>query len=352
MRLKEYSDIIFDLIPKLYESHSKVFITHLYNVEKQVERLPKKFCKMYTNRSLASQLLYYLKSRNASISESDFHIVEDAKPFQLRLSDGKRLEVMLCAGNELKNSLMLLIRRIQGGPLLYYYSAVQQDDLWRLMGNDTYNAWIAQGTEILYLNLQHANQTEILHYDYDDIAESLIKFAEETERKVLIKIPLFGFEYVIRSLAYTQLYGHIHLMGCFGETYRRLTDDMQRFNNPNFAQTVQVCSLTDIMNVIRTEDLVEFPLAQLKWTPLPTRVNLKQLCSLLRPKHIHGIVAYHAVGNAPPAPSYLQSLRSTYSPNSLRRKMEVPQGSANAKSDIRNAKRRRIDYVDDPSDSN
>ncbi|EDW77957.1 uncharacterized protein Dwil_GK24761 [Drosophila willistoni] len=349
MRLKEHSDIIFDVIPKLYESHSKVFITHLHNVEKQLERLPKKFCKMYTNRSLASQLLCYLTSRNASISESDFHIVEDAKPFQLRLSDGKRLEVMLCAGNELKNSLMLLIRRIQGGPLLYYYSAVQQDDLWRLMGNDTYNAWIAQGTEILYLNLQHANQTEVLHYDYDEIAESIIKFAEERERKVLIKLPLFGYEYVIRSLAYTQLYGHIHLMGCFGDAYRHLTNDMQRFNNPNFAETVQVCSLADS---IGTEDLVEFPVTQLKWTPVPTRVNLKQLCSLLRPKHIHGIVAYHALGNAPPAPSYLQALRSTFSPNALRRKMEMHHGSANAKSDIRHAKRRRIDYVDDASDSN
>ncbi|EDV97882.1 uncharacterized protein LOC6558070 [Drosophila grimshawi] len=311
MRLKDYPEIVLDDIPKLYESHIKVFITHLYGLEEKVDRLPKQFCKMYTLQPIATQLLHYLRSRSANISEQDFHIVKNSEPFTVRLSDGKRLEMMLCAGNELENALMLLIRKLHGERLLYYYSAVQQDDLCKLMGNASYQKWIAQGTEVLFLNLQAVDQT-FKHIDFEEVAKAITK-----NEQTVLKIPLLGYEYLIRRLAQTAtLYGHISLKGNYLESYKSLSPDLRHFEQPGYKVTVLVKSPFDGPDKL-------YPLEKLQWSPVPNRINLIQLCSLLRPLHIHGIVTFHANGIVPPAPQYLKRFRFNYSPRSVVPEMEV-----------------------------
>lgn len=303
MRLKEYQDIILDTIPKLYETQIKVFITNLYGIEDQVKRLPKRFCKIYTTQSLANQLFIYLNRRNANISMQDFNIVQESEPLIIRLSDGKRLEVMLCAGNELGNSLMLLIRRLHGGRLLYYYSAVQQDGLNRLMGNATYQEWISQGTEILFLNLQAANQT-FNHIDFEEVAVEVSKYGKDTGSKVVIKLPFFGYEYLVQRLAQTfTLFGHIELQDSFRSNYCCLTSDLRYFHQPGYTVIATIC------NSNHFQDVRPYPLSKLKWTPVPNRINLIQLCSLLRPLHINGIVGYHDRGNSGPVPAYLKRFK-------------------------------------------
>ncbi|XP_023170639.2 uncharacterized protein LOC111599272 [Drosophila hydei] len=304
MRFKEYPEIVVDVIPKLYEDHIKVFITHLYGMEEKVDRLPKQFCKMYTTQPLANQLLGYLSSRGAKISLQDFHIVKEAEPFQLRLSDGKRLELMLCAGNELGNSLMLLIRKLQGGRLLYYYSAVQQDDLCRLMGNVTYQEWIAQGVDELYLNLKAADQP-FKHVDFEEVARIISDCAASAGGTYVLKLPLFGYEYLLTRLARTlTLYGHIKLMSSYLHSYCCLGADLGHFEQDGYAVTVQ----------IEASNSWPLPLNELLWSPMPNRMNLMQLCSLLRPVYINGIVDFHATGNVPAVPQYLKRFRTRYSP--------------------------------------
>ncbi|KAM8704133.1 hypothetical protein ACLKA7_008699 [Drosophila subpalustris] len=308
MRLNEYPDIILDTIPKLYESHIKVFITSLYGMQEQVARLPKRFCKMYTTQTLAHQLHIYLSRRKANISMQDFHIVEEAEPFTIRLSDGKRLEVMLCAGNELGNSLMLLIRRPNGGRLLYYYSAVQQDDLCCLMGNTIYLEWIALGTEVLFLNLQAANQP-FVHVDFEEVAKEIAEHSKDIDKEVMIKLPLFGYEYVVHRLAQTfALLGHIELLGSFSDNYSCLTPDQRYFNQPGYTTIVEVCSPENF------DGEIYYPLHKLIWSPVPNRINLIQLCSLLRPLYINGIVSYHDKGIIEPVPTYLKRFKKGYSP--------------------------------------
>lgn len=345
MRLKDYPEIIVDEIPKLYESHIKVFITNLYGIQEQVNRLPKKFCKIYTTKALADQLLAYLCPRNANISKQDFHILEDTQPFVLRLSDGKRLQVMLCAGNELGNSLMLLIRKVYGGRLLYYYSAVQQDDLCYLMGNATYQEWIGQGTEILFLNLQAASKP-FVHIDFDLIAAEMLKHSQDIDSPIVIKLPLFGFEYVAKRLAQTEaLCGNIKLVGNFRRNYSFLTPDTRHFHQPGYKITV------NIMDTYETEvytSIISFespyPITKLHWTPVPTRMNLIQLCSLLRPLHISGVICYHDKGNAPSVPDYLKRFKLKYSPRS--KELEMPQTTdvtgASAESQSKNTEQSQI----------
>ncbi|XP_034485909.1 uncharacterized protein LOC117790540 [Drosophila innubila] len=317
MRLKEYPEIMLDTIPKLYEIHSKVFITNLYGMEEQVERLPKRFCKMYTTQPLANQLWIYLNRRNANISMQDFHIVEESQPFAIRLSDGKRLEVMLCAGNELGSSLMLLIRRQHGGRLLYYYSAVQQDDLSRLMGNETYQKWISLGTEVLFLNLQAANQP-FVHIDFEGVAAEISKYCKDTGNEDVIKVPLFGYEYLVHRLAKTfTLFGHIELQDSFMCNFCCLTLDTRYFHRPGYTCTVKICNTNNFPG------MEHYPLSKLKWTPVPNRINLIQLCSLLRPLHISGIVGYHEMGNVGPVPAYLKRFKKGYSPKS--HGIEIPE---------------------------
>lgn len=310
MLLKEYPDIILDTIPKLYEIHSKVFITHLYDVEKQLQRLPLRFCKMYTTSILANQLLKYLIARKANISFRDFHIIEESQPITIRLNDGKRLEIMLCAGNELGNSLMLLVRRLRGGRLLYYYSAVQQDDLCRLMGNTIYQEWIAQGTEVLFLNLQAASQP-FVHIDFEEVAKEISEYSKNMNNKAVIKLPLFGYEFLVQRLAKTfALFGHIKLMDSFLDNFLCLTPEPRYFAQPGYIVTAKVFTRNNF------EIGSSYPLAKLKWSPVPNRINLITLCSLLRPLHIRGIVSYHEKGNAAPVPEYLKRFKNGYSPKS------------------------------------
>lgn len=315
MHLKDYPEIIVDAIPKLYEKHNKVFITHLYGVQEQVNRLPKKFCKIYTTAALAEQLLLYLSPRNANISKEDFHIMEAGEPFVLRLSDGKRLQVMLCAGNELGNSLMLLIRKLHGGRLLYYYSAVQQEDLCYLMGNATYQEWIVHGTEMLFLNLQAANKP-FEHIDFNKIADELLKDRQDIDSPIVIKLPLFGFEFLAKRLAQTRAFhGGIKMVGNFLHNYCCLTTNLRYFHQPGFQ--IRVCIMDtheteECPSIASSEDLLD----KLKWSPVPTRMNLIQLCSLLRPLHISGLIGYHDKGNAPSVPEYLKRFKLNYSPNS------------------------------------
>ncbi|XP_030569247.1 uncharacterized protein LOC115768698 [Drosophila novamexicana] len=319
MRLKEYPEIVVDVIPKLYESHIKVFITHLYGMEEQVDRLPKKFCKMYTTQPLASQLLHYLRSRGANISEQDFHILRDAQPFTLRLSDGKRLQLMLCAGNDLGNSLMLLIRKVQGGRLLLYYSAVQQDDLCQLMGNITYQEWIAKGTEVLFLNLQAVDQ-QFNHVDFEEIARGIYIYGESMKRPTVLQVPLLGYEYLIRRLAQTlTLYGHIKMSNAYLDNFMCLTSDLRRFEVAGYVVRANVVASNSVDYDAQEKP---HPLEKLQWSPVPNRMNLIQLCSLLRPLHINGIVAFHASGNVPPVPQFLKRFQLKYSPKSKGRLTE------------------------------
>ncbi|KAH8307672.1 hypothetical protein KR044_008690, partial [Drosophila immigrans] len=310
MILKEYPTIIFDTIPKLYERHTKVFITHLHGMEAQVDRLPKKFCKMYTTQPLAKQLLEYLSPRSTNISSMDFHIVPEGKPFTIRLNDGKRLEMMLCAANVLGNSLMLLIRRLCGGRLLYYYSAVQQEDLSCLMGNTIYQEWIALGTEELFLNLQAAH-LPFVHLDFERIAEQISKYFKDNGKNAVIEVPHFGYELLIRKLAETRtLFGHIKLLDRFLKSYTCLTSDLKYFHQPGYTVTMTVnhnCS-TD-----NNDRELHYPLANLKWSPIPNRINLIQICSLLRPVHISGIVGYHKMSNMVLVPEFLKSFKLKYS---------------------------------------
>ncbi|XP_034113924.1 uncharacterized protein LOC117574282 [Drosophila albomicans] len=339
MRLKEYPTIILDTIPKLYERQINVFITHLYGIEAQVERLPKKFCKMYTTQPLANQLLEYLGSRGANISSEDFHIVPEGKPFSIRLSDGKRLEIMLCAGNVLANSLMLLIRRLRGGRLLYYYSAVQQDDLNYLMGNTTFQEWIALGTEELLLNLQAAHQP-FDHIDFEQIAEQISKFFKENDKVPVIEVPQFGYELLIRKLAETSaLFGHIKLLDSFQNSYRCLTSDLRYFHRSGYTISLAVNHKSSI-NIHNSE--ISYPLSKLKWSPVPNRINLIQICSLLRPLHISGIVGYHEKGNVTPVPEFLKNFKCS---NAIVSKTQVIQESVESK--LCPTKRRR-DYENEP----
>lgn len=324
MRLKDYPEIIVDEIPKLYESHIKVFITHLHGMQEQVHRLPKKFCKIYTTRALADQIFEYLFLRNANISKQDFQILEDTQPFVLRLSDGKRLQVMLCAGNELGNSLMFLIRKVYGGRMLYYYSAVQQDDLCYLMGNATYQEWIRQGTEVLFLNLQAASKP-YEHIDFDLIAAEMLRHSQDIDSAIVIKLPLFGFEFVAKRLAQTEaLCGTIKLVGNFLRNYRCLTSDLRNFHQPGYKMAVNMMDTyeTEVYTSVMSFEK-PYPIPKLKWSPVPTRMNLVQLCSLLRPLHISGIICPHDKGNAPSVPDYLKHFKLNYSPRT--KELEMPQ---------------------------
>lgn len=65
-------------------------------------------------------------------------------------------------------------------------------------------------------------------------------------------------------------------------------------------------------SIASSEDLLD----KLKWSPVPTRMNLIQLCSLLRPLHISGLIGYHDKGNAPSVPEYLKRFKLNYSPKS------------------------------------
>ncbi|XP_034655188.1 LOW QUALITY PROTEIN: uncharacterized protein LOC117892964 [Drosophila subobscura] len=324
MRLKEHPDLIFDAIPKLYESTTKVLLTNLSQVPEQLKPPPQKFCRMYTTRPLADQLLLHLQWKGANISEQDFHIVEDGKPFQLRLSDGRRLEAMLCAGTALGNSLVLLIRKLQGGKLLYFYSAVQQDDLCQVIANPMFHSWIAQGTELLYLNLSGAHRP-LVHVDYDEVAADIEKLRREKNCVVRLKLPHFGYEPLVRRLGHTLLYGHIRLIGQYANSYAALSNDLRRFEEPDYLVKVHIFAADDFtVLTTQSERFALLPLDLLKWSPQPTRMNLIQLCSLLRPQHIQGIVPYHATGNVPPPPEYLQRFSASYSPQKPNAPLRAP----------------------------
>ncbi|KAH8296629.1 hypothetical protein KR054_008996 [Drosophila jambulina] len=356
MKPKEHPELIFDMIPKLYEEHSKVFVTHLTNVEEQLQVLPRKFCRMYTTRPLADQLLKYLKSRQAKIGEEDFEVVEECQPFALRLSDGKRLEAMLCSGSKLGNSLILLIRRpTNAGKLLYCYSAVRLESLGRLLGNSVFNSWIAQGTEQLYLNLSIVDRP-FEHLDFDKLAATIEECRKKHNAVVLLKLPLFGYEELVWLLGHTRLHGHIRLQGDFRESFECLSSYLKPIEG--WLTKVQVCSTHNSSN--EKDVTVNFPLDLLKWSPLPTRMHLRQLCSLVRPQHIRGIVPFHAKGNVPRAPEFLQRLRCTYAagskgkePSSLKAQ-EIQPGSTmekgKTKAPLRIINAKRFQFVDDEHD--
>ncbi|EDW29526.1 GL22866 [Drosophila persimilis] len=208
----------------------------------------------------------------------------------------------------------VLIRKIQGGRLLYFYSAVQQDDLCQLVANPVFNSWIAQGTDLLFLNLTAVDQP-FVHVDYDTLAATIDKLPRQENSVVRLKLPLFGYEPLVRRLGHTLLYGHIRLMGNYAESYALLSSDLQRFECRDYRVKVHIFDGEDFATLTsRAERFVMLRLDHLKWSPLPSRMNLIQLCSLVRPQHIHGIVPHHSVGNVPPAPEYLQRFRASYSP--------------------------------------
>ncbi|KAH8240145.1 hypothetical protein KR032_011636 [Drosophila birchii] len=319
MKPKEHPELIFDVFPKLYQEHFKVFVTNLVNVQDQLHVLPRKFCRMYTTRPLADQMLKYLKSRQANIGEEDFQVVEECQPFPLRLSDGKRLEAMLCPGSKLGNNLILLIRRpTNDGKLLYCYSAVKLENLGDLLRNSVFNSWISQGTEQLYLNLSAVNRP-FEHLDFEELAATIDKYRKKHNAVVLITLPLFGYEELVYQLSYTRLHGHIRLSGDFSESFKCLKADVKPM--PESLTKVHVCTThnwsTEANQAVEEEEeevvaTVNFPPGLLKWSPLPSRMHLRQLCSLVRPDHIQGIVCYRASGNVSPAPQFLQCFRSTY----------------------------------------
>ncbi|XP_033149765.1 uncharacterized protein LOC108599898 [Drosophila busckii] len=302
MRIKEYPEIVFDVIPKLYEQQTKVFITNLCEMEQQLERLPKKLCKMYTTRPLAEQLFLYLSTRHADITKKDFHIVQDSEPFKLQLSTGHSLQVMFCAGSELGNTLMVLIRKAQGpGVMLYYYSAVQQFDLCRSIRNANYIEWIREGTELILLNLQQV-EAPFRPVDYDEIARNITAFNKAKQAVARIKLPLFGYEQLVKKLAATVLRGQIELLGSYAESYSILCTDTP-LRLPNHVVRLQICARSEW----NLSSCSSFQLYTVNWSPVPHRVNLIQLCSLLRPLHINGIVGYHTSGYVPPVPDYIES---------------------------------------------
>ncbi|XP_020801944.1 uncharacterized protein LOC110178974 [Drosophila serrata] len=364
MRPKEHPELIFDVIPKLYEEHFKVFVTHLGNVQEQLHVLPRKFCRMYTTRPLANQLLKYLESRQAKIGEEDFQVVEECKPFPLRLSDGKRLEAMLCSGSELGHNLILLIRRpTNAGKLLYCYSAARLENLGCLLANSVFNSWISQGTEQLYLNLSDVNRP-FEHVDFDVLAATIEEYRKEHNQVVLLKLPLFGYEELVYQLDNTRLHGHIRLVGNFLESFKCLSSDLKPI--PERVIKVHVCDTHNWRTVASRElkeeliATVNFPLDLLKWSPQPTRMHLRQLCSLVRPQHIQGIVPFHSSGNVPPAPQFLQCFRSTYVAAS---KAKEPPSKAQetqpnqrvekrkTKAPLRVINAKRHHFVDDENDS-
>ncbi|KAH8286947.1 hypothetical protein KR018_011395, partial [Drosophila ironensis] len=307
MRPKEHPDLIFDVIPKLYDSHFKVFVTNLQHVEEQLERMPRKFCRMYTTRPLADQLLLYLRSRNAQVSEQDFHVVSDGQPFELQLSDGRRLEAMLCSASSLGHCLILLIRRPQGGPLLYCYSAARLDNLGRLLGNTVFNSWIAPGTDRLYLNLASVGD-QFRHPDYENMAKNIAEIYKKRKEIVVLRVPLFGYEELIWNLGHTPLYGQIKLRGHFADIFACLTKDLKRFEpkNPDDIIKLLVCAKeVRIAETLSPESL--------NWTSAPTRMHLRQLCSLFRPHHIESVVPFHCRGNVPRVPEFLKCFKATFS---------------------------------------
>eukprot|EP00099_Drosophila_melanogaster_P021738 NP_649029.1 uncharacterized protein Dmel_CG7341, isoform A [Drosophila melanogaster] len=314
MRPKDHPDLHFDVIPKLYDAHSKVFLTSLCDVDEQLKLLPRRFCRMYTTRPLATQLFQYLQSRKANVSEQDFLVVEEGQPFALLLKDGKRLEGMLCSGSHLGHSLILLIRRQQGNRLLYCYSAMRLDNLGRLLGNSVFNSWIAQGTEQLYLNLSSVN-LPFDHIDFDEMAHFIEDLGARNDQSMVhLKVPKFGYEEMLWRLAHTSLRGHIHLGDHIAKSYECLSIDLERFLEENYVPRVFVSGCPTDFN--HYQKVVSLDLKELKWTPTPTRMHLRQLCSLLRPQHIQGIVQFHTDGIVPPIPSFLKIFKANYSPQS------------------------------------
>ncbi|EDV51886.1 uncharacterized protein LOC6546253 [Drosophila erecta] len=314
MRPKDHPDLHFDVIPKLFDAHSKVFLTTLCDVDKQLIHLPRRFCPMYTTRPLATQLFQYLQSRNANVVGQDFHVVEEGQPFALQLKDGKRLEGMLCSGSHLGHSLIVLIRRMQDNRLLYCYSAMRLDNLGRLLGNSVFNSWIAQGTEQLYLNLSSVN-LPFDHVDFDEMAHAIEAHGAQNDQSVVhLKVPKFGYEEMVWRLAHTNLRGHIHLGEHMTKCYECLSTDLERFRDENYVPKIFVSGYPTDFNP--HQKTVSLDITELKWTPNPTRMHLRQLCSLLRPQHIQGIVQFHTDGIVSPVPSFLKVFKANYSPKS------------------------------------
>ncbi|XP_016956104.1 uncharacterized protein LOC108028679 [Drosophila biarmipes] len=315
MRPKDHPDLHLDVIPKMYDPHFKVFVTSLCHVQKQLEKLPRRFCRMYTTEALATQLLKYLQPLKANITKQDFNVVNEGQPFPLLLSDGKRLEAMLCSGSHLGHSLILLIRKQQGGRLLYCYSAMRLDNLGRLLGNPIFNSWIAAGTDQLYLNLSSVNMP-FTHVDFDKMAITFEEHGKRNNNSVVhLDVPLFGYEEMVWKLAQTRLGGHIHLHEKLAESYKCLSSDLECFRLKNFIPRVCVHgSLEDAEQMYRPRNVVSLETKYLKWSPTPTRMHLRQLCSLLRPQHIQGIVPFQSDGVIPPIPPFLKRFKANYSP--------------------------------------
>ncbi|XP_043646783.1 uncharacterized protein LOC122615758 [Drosophila teissieri] len=314
MRPKDHPDLHFDVIPKLYDAHSKVFLTSLCNVDEQLKLLPRRFCRMYTTRPLANQLLQYLQARKANVVQQDFHVVEEGQPFALLLKDGKRLEGMLCSGSHLGHSLILLIRRMQDNRLLYCYSAMRLDNLGRLLCNSVFNSWIVPGIEQLYLNLSSVN-VPFEHVDFDEMAHFIEEHRAKNEQSVVhLKVPKFGYEELFWRLAHTTLRGHIHLGERMAKNYECLGTDLERFRSENYVPKIFVSGCPTDFNPY--QKVVSLDIKELKWTPTPTRMHLRQLCSLLRPQHIQGIVQFHTDGIVPPIPSFLKVFKANCSAKS------------------------------------
>ncbi|XP_016937605.4 uncharacterized protein [Drosophila suzukii] len=316
MRPKDHPDLHLDVIPKMYDPHFKVFVTSLCHVQKQLEKLPRRFCRMYTTDALATQLLKYLKSLKANITKQDFNVVKEGQPFPLILSDGKRLEAMLCSGSHLGHSLILLIRRQQGGRLLYCYSAMRLDNIGRLLGNPIFNSWIAAGTDQLYLNLSSVNMP-FVHVDFDEMAITIKEHGSRNNNSVVhLDVPLFGYEELLWKLAQTRLRGHIRLDEKLAESYKCLSSDLECIQEKNnYIPRVYVYgSLEDAEQMYEPRNVVSLDIKNLKWSPTPTRMHLRQLCSLLRPQHIQGIVPFQSDGVIPPIPPFLKRFKANYSP--------------------------------------
>ncbi|XP_017058982.1 uncharacterized protein LOC108099846 [Drosophila ficusphila] len=315
MRPKDHPDLRFDVIPKLYDVHFKVFITSLCHVQEQLHLLPRRFCGMYTTRPLANQLFVNLKNRNANIKEKDFHLVEECEPFSLILSDGKRLEAMFCSGSHLGNSLILFIRRQQGGKLLYCYSAARLENLGALLGNRIFNSWISEGTDQLYLNLSSVN-FPFEHVDFDEVAKTIEEYGKKRNNSVVhLDVPFFGYEEMLWLLAHTRLRGHIRLDDKLADSYKCLSDDLERFQQKDYVTRMHVGgSLGDAKPAYHPRKVVSLDIKLFKWSPKPTRMHLRQLCSLLRPEHIQAIVNFHSDGVVPPIPSFLKVFKPNYLP--------------------------------------
>ncbi|XP_017089526.2 uncharacterized protein [Drosophila bipectinata] len=357
MRPKEHPELSFDVIPKLYEANAKVFLTSLFRVEEQLQPLPRTFCRMYTTEPLANQLIDYLSLRGGQISKQNFHLVEDCQPFEVQLIFGRKLEAMLCCGSHLNNSLILLIRRPQGGRLLYCYSSVRMDNLGRLLGNPVFNSWIRNGTERLYLNLSSVNKP-FEHLDFDEMAKKIQKDCIQNNQVRELKLPHFGYEELIWNLGHTRLYGQIRPMGTLAQSYKHLSSDLGRFQCDDNSVKINVCMILDCeaaLEALHTDSgsrTLTLPLRQLKWTPLPTRMHLRQLCSLLRPQHIDGIVAFHSAGNIPQVPAFLQCFKEAFVERSKKPKAPEKSPKIGAPANTyRVLKTNRITFADDGSES-